>query len=281
MTRSATVHVSGRPLLGPDDPPPFAMLNEHGAAPALLVCDHASRAFPRGLARLGLPELATWQHIAWDIGAAELTRGLAAELGAPAVLAGYSRLVVDCNRSPDDVEAFRGTSDGQEVPGNRLLTDIDRGQRLACIFDPYHEAIAAMLGGFRARDVVPLLVSIHTFTPSMDGQQRPWHVGVLWDADEASARSLITGLRSVRGLVVGDNEPYSGKHPADYTVHQHAASAGLPHICLEVRQDQFDSAAGTERWVRLLGMLIARGVADPRVRQPRTGDGTWQRASRR
>ena len=131
--------------------------------------------------------------MAWDIGAAELTRGLAGALGAPAVLAGYSRLVVDCNRPPDDAEAFRTVSDGHEIPGNRALTEFDRAQRLACFFDPYHEAIGAMLAGFRLRDVVPLLVSVHTFTPTMGGSDRPWHVGVLWDRDEASARYLICG----------------------------------------------------------------------------------------
>src|SRR5262245_65235209 len=129
MTRPATAHSHGRPLLGADDPPPFVILNELGVAPALIVCDHASRAFPRSLARLGLPELATWQHVAWDIGAAELTRGLAAALDAPAILAGYSRLVVDCNRAPDDVEAIRTVSDGHEIPGNLGLTDADRAQR--------------------------------------------------------------------------------------------------------------------------------------------------------
>jgi predicted N-formylglutamate amidohydrolase len=256
------------------------ILNEHGAAPALLVCDHASRAFPRALARLGLPELATWQHISWDIGAAELTRGLAARLGAPAVLAGYSRLVVDCNRRPEDPEAFRVSSDGQAVPGNQGLGEFDRRQRLACFFDPYHEAIAAMLGGFRARSVVPLEVSVHTFTPAMDGCDRPWHVGVLWDGDATSAARMISGLRSVHGLVVGDNEPYSGRHPADYTMHQHADSAGLPCVCLEIRQDQFESAAGTERWVRLLGDLIAPMLDDPQLRCLRTGEATCQLASR-
>ena len=152
MTRLATARTRSRTLLGADDPPPYVILNEHGVAPALLVCDHASRAFPRSLARLGLPELATWQHMAWDIGAAELTRGLAGALGAPAVLAGYSRLVVDCNRPPDDAEAFRTVSDGHEIPGNRALTELDRAQRLACFFDPYHEAIGAMLAGFRLRE---------------------------------------------------------------------------------------------------------------------------------
>ena len=281
MSRFAAAQTRSRTLLGPDDPPPFVILNEHGPAPALLVCDHASRAFPRQLGRLGLPELATWQHLAWDIGAAELTRGLATALGAPAVLAGYSRLVVDCNRTPADVEAFRTVSDGYEIPGNRSLTDLDREVRLASIFDPYHEAIGAMLNGFRARGEVPFFVSVHTFTPSMGGQDRPWHAGVLWDRDEASARYLLSALRKEAGLVVGDNQPYSGKHPADFTVHQHAESAGLPYVCLEIRQDQFEAPAGTERWVRRLARLITPMLDDPALRRLRSGEGRWLRANRR
>jgi len=197
------------------------------------------------------------------------------------VLAGYSRLVVDCNRSPDDVEAFRIVSDGHEIPGNCALTESDRAQRLACVFDPYHEAIGAMLDGFRLRGVVPLFVSVHTFTPTMGGSDRPWHVGVLWDRDEASARYLISGLRAETGLVVGDNEPYSGKHPSDFTVHQHAESAGLPYVCLEIRQDQFESPAGTERWVRRLAKLIGPMLEDPALRRLRSGEARWLRANRR
>ena len=280
MTVSAAAQPRSPTLLGAEDPPPFVILNEHGAAPALLVCDHASRAFPRRLGRLGLPELATWQHLAWDIGAAELTRGLAAALGAPAVLAGYSRLVVDCNRSPEDAEAFRTVSDGYEVPGNQRLTDLERATRLASIFDPYHEAIWAMLNGFRAKGVVPFFISVHTFTPSLAGRDRPWHVGVLWDRDEASARYLLSALRAEPGLVVGDNQPNSGKHPADFTVHQHAESAGLPYICLEIRQDQFESPAGTERWVRRLARLIGPTLDDPALRRLRSGESRWQRANR-
>jgi predicted N-formylglutamate amidohydrolase len=123
------------PLIGRDDPAPFVVLEELGVSPALIVCDHASRAIPRSLGRLGLPELPSWQHIAWDIGAGELARGLAHALDAPAVLAGYSRLVVDCNRSPDDPEAFRIESDGWEIPGNHGLTEYDRRLRLGSFLD--------------------------------------------------------------------------------------------------------------------------------------------------
>ena len=249
-------------LLGADDPAPYTILHERGAAPALVVCDHASRAIPKSLNRLGLPELATWQHVAWDSGAGELARGLAAVLDAPAVLAGYSRLVVDCNRRPDDPEAFRRVSDGWEIPGNAALDDEARRRRLAACFDPYHDCIAALLAGLERRGPRPLLVSVHTFTPLLEGRDRPWHVGVLWDHDESSALRLLAGLREQPGIVVGDNEPYSGKHPSDFTIDHHAERAGLPHVCIEVRQDQFESAAGTERWVRILGGVLVEMMAD-------------------
>jgi predicted N-formylglutamate amidohydrolase len=235
------------------------VLEEHGAAPALIVCDHASRAFPRAFGRLGLPELGSWQHVAWDIGAGELARGLSHALDAPAVLAGYSRLVVDCNRSPDDAEAFRTESDGWAIPGNCSLSAVDRRVRLGTFFDPYHESIAALLHHFRARAILPLFVAVHSFAPRLGLQPedlRPWHVGVLWDRDQANARRLLELLRAEKGLVVGDNEPYSGKHPANYTIDHHAKANGLPHVCLEVRQDLIDSPGGLERWVRLLARVL-------------------------
>jgi predicted N-formylglutamate amidohydrolase len=256
------------PLLGRDDPAPFVVLQEHGKTPALILCDHASRAFPASLDRLGLPELPSWQHIAWDIGAGELARGLAHALDAPAVLAGYSRLVVDCNRSPGDPEAFRSESDGWTIPGNQRLPELERGVRLATFFDPYHECIEAMLGGFRRAGTVPLVIAVHSFAPSLGGQARPWHAGVLWDHDVANARRLLAGLRAQSGLVIGDNEPYSGKHPANYTIDHHAKAHGLPHLCIEVRQDLLGSPAGIERWVRLLARIVREILTDPCSLQP-------------
>jgi predicted N-formylglutamate amidohydrolase len=255
------------PPFGPGDPAPFVVLEEHGPAPALVVCDHASRAFPQALNRLGLPELPSWQHIAWDIGAGELARGLAHALGAPAVLAGYSRLVVDCNRSPDDEEAFRKESDGWTIPGNQSLTDYDRRVRLAYCFDPYHECIEAMVGGFRSRAAVPMLIAVHSFSPTLAGKTRPWHAGVLWDRDEANAQRLLHRLRAQKGLLIGDNEPYSGKHPANYTIDHHAKAHGLPHVCIEVRQDLLSSPAGIERWVRLLARILGDILAEPQSLQ--------------
>lgn len=253
------------PLLGPGDPPPFEIHHPSGRAPLLLACDHASRAFPAALGRLGLPDEATWRHIAWDIGAAELTRALAARLDAPAVLAGYSRLVVDCNRRLDDPTCFAAVSDGQRVPGNERLGDAERHRRAAACYEPYHEALAERLRACASAGVVPALVAIHSFTPVYGMQARPWNVGILWDRDPRVAVPLLELLRAEPALVVGDNEPYSGRHPADYTIDRHAEGAGLPHVCIEVRQDELLTPAGVARWAEILGRALEDVLARPGV----------------
>jgi predicted N-formylglutamate amidohydrolase len=254
---------AAEPLIGPQDPPPFEILNPRGSAHALLVCDHASRSIPASMQRLGLDDLALARHIAWDIGAGDLARGLSARLGAPAVLAGYSRLIVDCNRALEDPTAFPAVSDGERVPGNEGLTDADKAWRARCFYWPYHDAIAQLLGRFRARRVMPAFISVHSFTPFLRDRNRPWHVGVLWDQDPRMARALLERLRGEPGLCVGDNEPYSGRLPADFTVDHHAESARLPNVSIEVRQDLLDSPAGVAVWVDRLGAALAGILAGP------------------
>ena len=240
------------PLIGAGDPPPYSLLNAEGRGPLLLVCDHASREFPAARARLGLSEEASQRHIAWDIGAAELTRAVARSFDAPAVLAGYSRLLIDCNRSLSDPSSIVAASDGVPVPGNRRLTSVERELRARSFFEPYHDAVTQRLEELRRRRLIPALVSMHSFTPVLGKVPRPWHVGVLWDRDARIAVPLLERLRAVKGLVVGDNLPYSGRHPADYTVARHAESARLPHVCLEIRQDEIETAAGVARWARII-----------------------------
>lgn len=260
----ATGHenLPGQGLLTPADPAPFEICGAGGTARALLTCDHASRAFPEALGRLGLAEAATWRHIAWDIGAAALSRALAGRLDAPLVLAGYSRLVVDCNRRLEDPSCFVTLADGDRVPGNEGLSESGRRARATACYEPYHKAIATQLKAFHHAGIVPALIAVHSFTPVMGGKARPWHVGVLWDKDGRIARPLLERLRSEAGIVVGDNEPYSGRHPSDYTVDRHAESAGLPHVCLEVRQDLLETPAGVARWTDILGRHLSVILAD-------------------
>jgi predicted N-formylglutamate amidohydrolase len=248
-------------LIGPGEPAPFRVLNPQGRARLLVVCDHASRLIPAALHNLGLDELALGRHIASDIGAGEVAERLSAQLDAPAVLAGYSRLVVDCNRGLNDPTSILAISDGEFIPGNQGLTDEDKAERARQFFHPYHDAIRRRLESFERRGVVPAFVAVHSFTPIFKNVRRPWQIGILWDKDPRIPVPLIESLRS-QGYVVGDNEPYSGKAPADHTVDHHAEGGGLPHVSIEIRQDLIDHPEGAERWAKILGDTLAGILAD-------------------
>jgi predicted N-formylglutamate amidohydrolase len=250
------------PLLGIGDGPPFEILGPGATAPILIVCDHASPAIPRALGRLGLDAEVLGRHIAYDIGAAALTRRLAARLRATAVLAGYSRLVIDCNRQPGDSQSIVEVSDGIAIPGNAGLSPADQEARAEALHWPYHHAIETAFARLRRLGPEPLLFSVHTFTPSLGGRDRLWDLGVLWNRDPRLAVPLIELLRRHDGLRVGDNEPYSGREIA-YTLDLHAGASSLANAAVEVRQDHCESPNALDRWADLLADALTRIMAMP------------------
>ena len=262
---------AGSALLGPGDPAPFEVLNPEGTARFAILCDHASNRVPRALDHLGLSAAELERHIAWDIGAAAIARRLAAHFDAPAVLAGYSRLVIDCNRRLEDAQSILSRSDGTTIPGNRNLTERDAAARVDACFEPYHRACADILDRVEARGEVPPVVMMHSFTPDLNGTRRPWHAGVLWDGEDGRmALPLLLALRARNGLLIGDNEPYSGTSPHGYTMPTHAARHGRANVQVEVRQDLVADEAGIERWSGILIEALTGVFADPSLYARRT-----------
>lgn len=258
-----------RPLLGPTDVPPCQVVNETGAAHALLVCDHAGQAVPAALDNLGLSECELSRHIAWDIGAGAVTRHLARLLDAPAVLANYSRLVVDPNRYLDDhAVAFPTESDGTRIPGNEDLTEAQRHERARSCFWPYHHTITRHLDSMRERGITPALISVHSCTAVFQGVFRPWHVGVLWNQDPRLSVPVIEALRGMPDIEVGDNQPYSGRQPNFFTMAYHAEAADLPHLALEIRQDLIDGQEGIAHWAAVLHRVFAPLITGARAAGP-------------
>jgi predicted N-formylglutamate amidohydrolase len=247
-------------LLEAGEPEAAVAENTGAGGPFLLVCDHAGRAVPRRLGALGLPAAALQEHIAWDIGALDLSRRIAEALDGGLVHQTYSRLVIDCNRAPDHPGSIVTVSDGWTVPGNLALTPAQAEARREAVFDPYHARIAAELDSRRARGVPTLLVCVHSFTPSMAGFERPWRVGVLHMHDSPASTALLESLGREEGLVVGDNEPYA-MDGTDYTAPVHRRGRGIDAVELEVRQDLLQDPAAARRiadlFIRLLPTVVS------------------------
>jgi predicted N-formylglutamate amidohydrolase len=238
----------------------------HPATGLIFLCDHAGNGLPPEYGTLGLgPELAT--HIGYDIGAAEVTRRLAKRFGAPAVLARWSRLLIDLNRGEDDPTLVMKLSDGSVIPGNRDAGPEEIARRIRAYHAPYHAAIDRQLAEFRAAGRVPVIVSLHSFTPRWKGRKRPWEIGVLWDRDDRLAGPLMAKLAAA-GFAVGDNEPYSGELEND-CLYRHGTANGLPHVLIEIRQDLIASADAACAMADRLHPIIAEALAamgPPRVR---------------
>ena len=223
-----------------------------GAAPLLIIADHAANAVPPGI-DLGIDPALLGDHIAVDIGTAALSTALAARLEARAIIATVSRLVIDCNRDPGVADVIPVASDGHVITGNLLLSLAERALRIDAIHAPYHAAIAAEIA--RARPA--LIISVHSFTPRLatrPNEVRPWPLGILHNEDSRAAHAGLAWL-AAKSIAVGDNQPYSGR-VLNYTMDRHAEAAGIAYLGLEVRNDGVRNAAGVARWAALLGDCI-------------------------
>lgn len=252
------------------------------ASRLLFLCDHASNAIPAEYGGLGLARTLFETHIAYDIGAGEVTRALAEAYGAAALLGGTSRLLIDLNRGVDDPTLVMKLSDGSVVPGNRDADAAEVGRRLARFHAPYHAAIRKEISRIeslpRARDSAlvgemgvatsrgceaqrgPILTSVHSFTPAWKGVKRPWEMGVLYGRDARLARPLMRQLAAA-GFTVGDNEPYTGALEGD-TLDTHGTKTGHANVLIEIRQDFLDLPEKARAFAARLKPILDRALLE-------------------
>lgn len=251
--------------------PPFNIVGADRPARWLITCDHASNRVPDDVAGgdLGLPPKDMGRHIAYDIGAAGVTRHLARLLDAPAILSDFSRLVIDPNRGDDDPTIMMRLYDHTIVPANRHADDAERQRRIDAYWRPYHAAYE----GLAARRPDTVICAVHSYTPQLRGRpRRPWQVGILSAWDRRLADPVIASLRADHDLaaaaqaetgerwVVGDNQPYAGHLPGD-AVDQHALRHGRPNILIELRHDLIDTEAGQQLWAERLAPHLTAALA--------------------
>lgn len=244
-------------LLAADEPPPVLEERRHGTSNFVIVVDHAAARIPRSLGDLGLPAAELQRHIAWDIGALGLARGVSEALDAPLIAQNYSRLVIDCNRDPRTPTSIPEISEWAVVPGNRNLSAAQIAARRAEVFEPYHARIRSLLDERQAAGRETYLIAQHTMTDVYKDARREMHGAVLYNRDRRLAGLVLDMLRREPGLTFADNEPYFVSDETDYSIPTHGERRGLPHVEIEIRQDLVLEEAGQREWARRVAAALS------------------------
>lgn len=239
---------------------PYQIIGADRPSRWLVTCDHAANTVPPFVngGCLGLAAGDMNRHIAYDVGAAGVTKALAEELNAPAILSNFSRLVIDPNRGEDDPTLLMRLYDGTIIPANRHAGPQELEQRLNRCYRPYHTALAELAA--KRRD--PVILSIHSFTRQLQGRDpRPWQIGILYAADTRLSKHLLTRLRAEPDLCVGENEPYGGHLPGD-AIARHAIAYQRHNTLVELRNDLIETPDQQIAWAKRLAPMLRAALSD-------------------
>jgi predicted N-formylglutamate amidohydrolase len=235
-----------------DWPAAAEVLNENGRSPFVLICEHASNHIPAEYNKLGLDDKELTRHIAWDIGAANVTRALSKRIDASAFLGGYSRLLIDLNRPLHVADSIPQRSEATDITGNLSLNAAEKERRRRLIFHPFQDRLREHLERRSADGRRNVLVAVHSFTPVYLGQQRVWHAGVLFDKAALLGQAVIAQLSRDPLLNVGANVPYGVSADADYALVVYGDQLNNPAVLIEIRNDLIADPEGVEVWARKL-----------------------------
>jgi len=236
----------------------FFITGSEQKGPWLVTCDHARNHVPHTVngGSLGLPPEEMGRHIAYDVGAEDLSLALGRRLRAPVLCSNFSRLVIDPNRGEDDPTLLMKFYDGTIIPANRHADATEVERRLEVYHRPYHQAYDRLATPDRA------IIAVHSFTPQLRGHPpRPWEVGVLFGQDRRLADAVIGGLRLKENLIIGVNEPYAGHLPGD-SIDQHAQSNNKLNVLIEVRNDLIKTISEQNAWARFLAPVLQKALLD-------------------
>jgi predicted N-formylglutamate amidohydrolase len=190
-----------------------ARLRRDTSLAVVVSCEHASNRLPSRYGNLGLDAKSLESHIAWDIGARDVARAFARALRCDLHEGRWSRLLVDLNRSAHHRNVIAESSFGIQIPGNHGLGREDRAHRLTAYWQPYRASVEASIRKVLAKSPTCVHLSVHSFTPVVDGHMRNADVGILFDPRRRRETELAR--RWARAIAAGGvrvrlNYPYRG-----------------------------------------------------------------------
>lgn len=176
---------------------------------ALITCEHASCEIPSEFkAAFRGHRQVLRSHRGYDPHSIEMASALATRLDCRLIQGTVSRLLVELNRSLDHRALFSEFT--------RVLGESERAQLLNEYYFPYRAAVEQEIRSQIQKRRTVLHLSVHTFTPIMNGKPRIADVGLLFDPSREQESALIRGWKRaiskhVPELRTRRNYPYYGR----------------------------------------------------------------------
>lgn len=238
----------------------------------IITCEHGGNRIPppyRALFDRGLAALDS--HRGWDPGALQLARQLAARFDTPLHFSTVSRLLVDLNRSESHPRVFSKYT--------RALPELERERVLREHYRSYREEVLRHIEGQNSGKNRIVHISVHSFTPVLQGVRRTADIGLLYDPrrprEKALARAWRQAVRAESpGLLVRMNYPYLGTSDGLTTSLRGRFQPDF-YAGIELEVNQAIVRAGGARWAAVRGVLErSLAVALGADRAPRCGGPT-------
>ena len=214
----------------------------------LLSCEHGGNRVPEPWQPLlaGQEELLA-SHRGYDPGVAGFARWLAAQLRAPLHLADVTRLLVELNRSPGHPGLFSAFT--------RPLDRLERERLLQLYYHPYRTAVERHIAQLLTVHDQVCHVSLHTFTPELDGVVRTADIGLLYDPQRTREKTFCrdwqeTIARRADGWRVRRNYPYRGAADS-FVTHLRRRFPADSYLGFELELNQRWPQQGGEPWRQL------------------------------
>jgi|TARA_B100000929_G_scaffold114488_1_gene90813 predicted N-formylglutamate amidohydrolase len=237
---------------------PYSIYNLNENSKIIIVCDHASKIIPKKYKNLGLSQKNIKRHIGWDIGALKLAKKIAKNTNSTLIYSGYSRLLIDCNRSLKSKGTFIKKSEDTIIPGNINISKNEKILRAKKYYFPYHDQINNILERKLKKKIIPIIVSIHSFTPTYLNKPRPWHIGLLQRRDKRLTSLFANEIKKKTNIVLGINQPYKLNLKGDFTIPFFAETNGLPNVLIEIRQDLLVHNNKINYWCNLISLILKK-----------------------
>ena len=210
----------------------------------LITCEHGSNRIPARYRYLFASDAAVLHtHRALDIGALAVAKILAKLVDAPLFHSTTSRLLIDLNRSLHHKGAY------SEFTGR--LAEAERTAICSRYYTPYRTNVEAWIRSQTLRKKRVLHLSIHSFTPQLNGDVRNAEIGLLYDPRRKAESYLAAQIHErikpqakAEGWRIRRNYPYHGASDG-FTTHLRRLFAPSAYLGLEIEMNQHVVAAAT------------------------------------